>query len=87
MDDLVTARLVLHPMNVIEAERVVAGQPDVGARWAPGYPGQGIPERTMVIRSRSAHTRSVVVRTDMPSAAWASTVRRTRTAESPSAMA
>lgn len=41
MDDLVTARLVLHPMNVIEAERVVAGQPDVGARWAPGYPSEG----------------------------------------------
>ncbi|MFJ5292986.1 GNAT family N-acetyltransferase [Streptomyces sp. NPDC088348] len=41
MDDLVTARLVLHPMSVIEAERLVAGEPDDGARWAPGYPAEG----------------------------------------------
>lgn len=41
MDDLVTARLVLHPMSVIEARQVVAGEPDEGARWAPGYPDEG----------------------------------------------
>jgi RimJ/RimL family protein N-acetyltransferase len=41
MVDLVTARLVLHPMSVIEAERVAAGEPDDGARWAPGYPAEG----------------------------------------------
>jgi RimJ/RimL family protein N-acetyltransferase len=41
MDDLVTARLVLHPMTADEAERVVAGTPDSGARWAPGYPTFG----------------------------------------------
>jgi RimJ/RimL family protein N-acetyltransferase len=41
MDDLVTARLVLHPMSIIEAERVVSGKPDDGARWAPGYPDEG----------------------------------------------
>ncbi|WP_329234018.1 GNAT family N-acetyltransferase [Streptomyces sp. NBC_01460] len=41
MDDLVTARLVLHPMTVTEAERVVAGESDSGARWAPGYPTDG----------------------------------------------
>ena len=41
MDDLVTARLVLHPMSVSEAERVLAGDPDDGARWAPGYPTEG----------------------------------------------
>ncbi|NUP52340.1 MAG: GNAT family N-acetyltransferase [Catenulispora sp.] len=37
MDDLVTARLVLHPMSVDEAEQVVAGDPDDATRWAPGY--------------------------------------------------
>lgn len=37
MDDLVTARLVLHPMSVVEAEQVLAGDPDDAARWAPGY--------------------------------------------------
>jgi RimJ/RimL family protein N-acetyltransferase len=41
MGDLVTARLVLHPMTVSEAEQVVAGEPDSGARWAPGYPTHG----------------------------------------------
>ncbi|MEY9946719.1 GNAT family N-acetyltransferase [Kitasatospora sp. GAS1066B] len=42
MDDLVTPRLTLHPMSVIEAKRVVAGEPDDGARWAPGYPSEGV---------------------------------------------
>ena len=28
-------------MSAIEAERVVAGQPADGDRWAPGYPGAG----------------------------------------------
>ncbi|MFJ8672014.1 GNAT family N-acetyltransferase [Streptomyces sp. NPDC093589] len=41
MDDLVTARLVLHPMSVGEAERVAAGEPGDGDRWAPGYPADG----------------------------------------------
>lgn len=37
MGDLVTARLVLHPMSVGEAEQVVAGDPDDATRWALGY--------------------------------------------------
>src|SRR4051812_49535592 len=41
MSDLETARLVLHPMTVGEAEGVVAGEPGAGARWAPGYPTDG----------------------------------------------
>ncbi|MFH8569267.1 GNAT family N-acetyltransferase [Streptomyces sp. NPDC017993] len=41
MDDLVTARLVLHPMDAEEAERVLTGHPDDTARWAPGYPAAG----------------------------------------------
>ncbi|MGH3379037.1 MAG: GNAT family N-acetyltransferase [Actinoallomurus sp.] len=41
MGDLVTARLVLHPMTASESERVVAGESDSGARWAPGYPTAG----------------------------------------------
>ncbi|MFI9605085.1 GNAT family N-acetyltransferase [Streptomyces sp. NPDC052043] len=41
MGDLVTARLVLHPMTVSEAEEVVAGKSHSGARWAPGYPTDG----------------------------------------------
>ncbi|CAM5301956.1 hypothetical protein SAVIM338S_00458 [Streptomyces avidinii] len=41
MGDLVTARLVLHPMTVGEAERLVAGESGDGDRWAPGYPAHG----------------------------------------------
>ncbi|MFB7979696.1 GNAT family N-acetyltransferase [Streptomyces vinaceus] len=41
MDDLVTARLVLHPLTVSEAEQVVAGEAGSGARWASGYPTDG----------------------------------------------
>ncbi|WP_374778132.1 GNAT family N-acetyltransferase [Streptomyces sp. NBC_01310] len=41
MGDLVTKRLVLHPMTVGDAERVVAGDSGDGARWAPGYPTDG----------------------------------------------
>jgi len=41
MSDLVTARLVLHPMTASESERVVAGESDCGTRWAPGYPTDG----------------------------------------------
>ncbi|KAA2262012.1 GNAT family N-acetyltransferase [Solihabitans fulvus] len=41
MDDLGTARLVLHLLSVDESRRVAAGEPDDAARWAPGYPSQG----------------------------------------------
>jgi RimJ/RimL family protein N-acetyltransferase len=41
MDDLATERLVLHPLSVMEAERVAAGEPDGEDRWAPGYPADG----------------------------------------------
>ncbi|MFJ2115726.1 MULTISPECIES: GNAT family N-acetyltransferase [unclassified Streptomyces] len=41
MGDLVTERLLLHPLTVREAERVTAGEPGAGDRWAPGYPTEG----------------------------------------------
>ncbi|MFG2888325.1 GNAT family N-acetyltransferase [Streptomyces sp. NPDC048248] len=41
MGDLVTARLLIHPLNAAEAERVLTGIPDDAARWAPGYPAEG----------------------------------------------
>ncbi|WP_131739383.1 GNAT family N-acetyltransferase [Actinomadura roseirufa] len=37
MNDLVTERLLLHPLSVSEAEGLVAGEPS-GTGWAPGYP-------------------------------------------------
>ncbi|WP_329389024.1 GNAT family N-acetyltransferase [Streptomyces sp. NBC_01351] len=41
MSDLVTERLVLHPLTVGEAERLVAGEVDNSAPWGPGYPTVG----------------------------------------------
>ncbi|MEC4018600.1 GNAT family N-acetyltransferase [Streptomyces sp. H27-D2] len=41
MDDLLTERLALHPLSLAEAERVLTGEPDDGARWASGYPDDG----------------------------------------------
>ncbi|MFI5923183.1 GNAT family N-acetyltransferase [Streptomyces anulatus] len=38
MTDLVTERLVLHPISVDEAERMVAGDPAADAGWEPGFP-------------------------------------------------
>ncbi|MFJ6611555.1 GNAT family N-acetyltransferase [Streptomyces sp. NPDC091289] len=41
MTDLVTARLLLHPMSIDEAEKLVANEPDDSVRWAPEYPTEG----------------------------------------------
>lgn len=41
MDDLLTARLVLHPLSVGEAEQVAGADWDDGVLWAPGYPAEG----------------------------------------------
>jgi len=41
MTDLVTARLVLHPLDAVEGRRILAGLPSRGDRWARGYPFEG----------------------------------------------
>ncbi|WP_255954645.1 GNAT family N-acetyltransferase [Streptomyces odontomachi] len=41
MGDLVTERLVLHPLTVDESERVAAGDSGGGSGWARGYPTPG----------------------------------------------
>ncbi|MEV6950543.1 GNAT family protein [Streptomyces sp. NPDC051183] len=38
MEDLVTARLVLHPMSAREAAALTRGTPGANPGWAPGYP-------------------------------------------------
>lgn len=38
MTDLVTERLVLHPISVDEAEQMVAGEPGSDTAWEPGFP-------------------------------------------------
>ncbi|MBT2445033.1 GNAT family N-acetyltransferase [Streptomyces sp. ISL-36] len=38
---LTTERLLLHPLTVAEAERIVAKDPATHDRWAEGYPAEG----------------------------------------------
>ncbi|MFD9354449.1 GNAT family N-acetyltransferase [Streptomyces sp. NPDC060031] len=38
MEDLVTARLVLHPMSAREAAALTRGEPGANRGWAAGYP-------------------------------------------------
>ncbi|WP_244419670.1 GNAT family N-acetyltransferase [Streptomyces hygroscopicus] len=56
MDDLVTARLILHPMSVVEAERMVAGTPRDSDRWPPGYPAEGEVKSAEDFLNRCAHS-------------------------------
>jgi RimJ/RimL family protein N-acetyltransferase len=39
--DTMTNRLVLHPIDEIEAERILGGVPTSADAWAPGYPFEG----------------------------------------------
>jgi RimJ/RimL family protein N-acetyltransferase len=41
MDDLLTSRLVLHPLTAEEAARLVGGTPGPGDHWADGFPTEG----------------------------------------------
>ncbi|MEU1124758.1 GNAT family N-acetyltransferase [Streptomyces sp. NPDC005899] len=57
MDNLVTRRLILHPLTAAAAEAVERGcadGPPPGARWAPGYPTAG--DRAAVRRYLEACT-------------------------------
>ena len=36
--DTLTERLVLHPLRIDEAKRMLAGTPSARDRWGPGYP-------------------------------------------------
>lgn len=53
MADLVTERLVLHLLDVAEAQRVAARRPDPGDRWEPGYPEAG--DVSGAVRFLAAH--------------------------------
>jgi RimJ/RimL family protein N-acetyltransferase len=41
MTDLITSRLILHPLTIEEARRVVGGIPSPADTWADGFPGEG----------------------------------------------
>ena len=41
MTDLITNRLILHPLTVAEATRIVSGAASPADVWADGFPGEG----------------------------------------------
>ena len=54
--DLHTDRLVLHPVDVDEAERIAARQPGPHDAWAPDFPFDGdVIGATMFVRATRAH--------------------------------
>ena len=54
--DLQTARLVLHPVDVTEAERIVAGHQGPDDLWAEDFPFDGdVLGVTMFLRATAAH--------------------------------
>ncbi len=56
MTDLYTERLVLHAVDVDEAERIVARQPGPHDAWAPDFPFDGdVIGATMFVRATRAH--------------------------------
>ncbi|MFI0925555.1 GNAT family N-acetyltransferase [Streptomyces sp. NPDC021012] len=58
IEPVATARLVLHPMTVAHAERIVARQPGDGDLWGEGYPGDGD------VRANTGFLRGVAERGD-----------------------
>lgn len=56
MTDLHTERLILHPVDRAEAERIVAGQRDDEDSWAPDFPFDGdVIGVTAFLRATAAH--------------------------------
>jgi RimJ/RimL family protein N-acetyltransferase len=54
--DLHTERLIPHPVDVTEAERIVACQPDSDDSWAEDFPFDGdVIGATMFLRTTSTH--------------------------------
>lgn len=54
--DLHTERLILHPVDTAEAERIVAGRPDPEESWAGDFPFDGdVIGATMFLRATAAH--------------------------------
>lgn len=58
IESVATARLVLHPMTVAGAERIVARESGDGDRWAEAYPGDGD------VRAATGFLRGVAERGD-----------------------
>ncbi|MFE0647563.1 GNAT family N-acetyltransferase [Streptomyces sp. NPDC059534] len=56
IETVATERLVLHPLTVARAERVVAREPAGEDRWGEGYPGDGD------VRSATGFLRGVAER-------------------------
>jgi len=54
MTDLITSRLILHPLTLAEAIRIANGTADPTDRWADGFPGEGDRDATRMIMKAAA---------------------------------
>ncbi|MFD8209074.1 GNAT family N-acetyltransferase [Streptomyces sp. NPDC059695] len=58
IESVATARLLLHPLSVDEAERIVARESGPGDRWGEGYPSDGD------VRANTGFLRGIAERGD-----------------------
>jgi len=59
MTDLITSRLILHPLTVEEATRIVGGIASSSDVWADGFPGEGDRDAArMTVKAAVAHYES-----------------------------
>jgi RimJ/RimL family protein N-acetyltransferase len=63
MTDLITRRLVLHPLTAGEAVRIVGGVAGREDLWADGFPGEGDRDAArMVVRAAAARAQNALPR-------------------------
>jgi RimJ/RimL family protein N-acetyltransferase len=72
MTDLITSRLVLHPLTVEEATRIVGGIASPADVWADGFPGEGDRDAARMAVKAAAAQADARVRADPPRG-WAET--------------
>lgn len=54
MTDLITSRLILHPLTLAEATRIATGTANPTDRWADGFPSEGDRDATRMIVKAAA---------------------------------
>lgn len=54
MTNLITSRLILHPLTLAEATRIASGTPSPTDHWADGFPSEGDRDATRMIVKAAA---------------------------------
>lgn len=82
MTDLITSRLVLHPLTTAEALRIANGTASPTDRWADGFPGEGDRDAArMAVKAATAQGDALVdVDAHVPFTSYRIDCRRDHTA-------